>query len=69
MRGWRIWKSNQKNAMDEQLMENSVMDAKIDPKVAMDLSMFKIGGWNELQPIVLKSDWRKSWRRIYRSCW
>ena len=27
------------------------MDAKIDPKVVMDLSMFKSGGWNSLQPI------------------
>ena len=26
------------------------MDAKIDPKVVMDLSIFKIGGWNILQP-------------------
>ena len=29
----------------------SVMDAKIDPKVVMDLSIFKIGGWSSLQPI------------------
>ena len=36
----KIWKSDQK----------VVMDAKIDPKVVMDLSMFKIGGWNSLQP-------------------
>ena len=27
------------------------MDAKIDPKVVMDLSIFKIGGWSSLQPI------------------
>ena len=26
------------------------MNAKIDPKVVMDLSIFKIGGWNSLQP-------------------
>ena len=41
--------------MDEELVhgkfvKNFVMDAKIDPKVVMDLSMFKIGGWNNLQP-------------------
>ena len=30
------------------------MDAKIGPKVVMDLSMFKIGGWNNLQPSNLK---------------
>ena len=27
------------------------MNAKIDPKVVMDLSIFSIGGWNSLQPI------------------
>ena len=32
------------------MIQNFVMDAKIDPKVVMDLSMFKIGGWNILQP-------------------
>ena len=26
------------------------MDAKIDPKVVMDLYICKIGGWNSLQP-------------------
>ena len=25
------------------------MNAKIDPKVVMDLSIFKIGGWTSLQ--------------------
>ena len=32
-------------------MKNFAMDAKIDSKVVMDLSIFKIGGWNSLQPI------------------
>ena len=32
-------------------MKNFVMDAKMDPKVEIDLSIFKIGGWNSLQPI------------------
>ena len=32
-------------------MKNFVMNAKIDPKVVMDRSIFKIGGWNSLQPI------------------
>ena len=32
-------------------MKNFVMDAKMDPKVVMDLSIFKIGGWNSPQPI------------------
>ena len=55
------WKSNQNDVMEEELVQkgvmdgkfvkNFVMDAKIDPKVVMDLSIFKIGGWNSLQPI------------------
>ena len=36
--------------MDEKFVKNFVMDAEIDPKVVMDLSIFKIGGWNTLQP-------------------
>ena len=44
-----------KIAMDEILIENSVMEAKIDPKVVTDLARFQIGGWNELQPIDQKS--------------
>ena len=31
-------------------VKNFVMGAKIDPKVVTDLSIFKIGGWNILQP-------------------
>ena len=41
----------QNNVMDEELVQNFVIDAKIDPKVVMVLSIFKIGGWNSLQPI------------------
>ena len=54
-------KNNQKIVMDEELVQNSVMDgkfvknfvmdAKIDLKVVMDLSIFKICGWNSLQPM------------------
>ena len=36
--------------MDEEFVKNFVMDAKIDPKIVMDLSLFKIGGWNIVQP-------------------
>ena len=32
-------------------MKNFVVDATIDPKVVMDLSIFKIGVRNSLQPI------------------
>ena len=41
----------QNGVMDRKFVKNFVMDAKIDPKVVMDLSIFKIGGWNRLQPI------------------
>ena len=33
-------------------VKNFVMNAKIDPKVVMDLSIFKFGGWNSLQPSI-----------------
>ena len=36
--------------MNEEFVKNSVMIAQIDPKVVMELSTFKIGGWNKLQP-------------------
>ena len=59
-KSWRTWKSNQNIVMDEEVVQNVamgeknaknfVMGAKIDPKVEMDLSIFKIGGWNILQP-------------------
>ena len=39
-----------KNSVMDEEKENNLMDAKIGPKVVMDLSMFKIGGWNNLQP-------------------
>ena len=41
----------QNGVMVEKFVKNFVMDAKIDPKVEMDLSRFKISGWNSLQPI------------------
>ena len=36
--------------INEELVQNGVMNEKIDPKVVMDLSTFKVGGWNSLQP-------------------
>ena len=36
--------------MDEKMVKNFVMGAKIDPKVVVALSVFKIGGRNILQP-------------------
>ena len=32
--------------MNEKSVKNSVMNAQIDPKIVVDLSTFKIGGWN-----------------------
>ena len=56
----KIWKSDQEVVTNEELVrnvvmdgkfvKNFVMDAKIDSKVVMDLSMYKVGGWNFLQP-------------------
>ena len=52
-------KSNQKIAMDEELVQEIVMDEELVQygvmdgkfvKVVLDLSIFKIGGWNILQP-------------------
>ena len=37
--------------MDGKFAKSFVMTAKIVPKVVMDLSIFKIGGWNSLQLI------------------
>ena len=41
----------QNGVMDGKFVKNFVMNAKIDPKVVVALSIFKIGGWNSLQPI------------------
>ena len=40
----------QNGVMSEKFVKNFVMGVKIDPKVVKDLSVFKIGGWNILQP-------------------
>ena len=42
--------SVQNGVMDGRFVKNFVMDAEIDPKVVIDLFIFKIGGWNSLQP-------------------
>ena len=31
-------------------VKNIVMNARIDPNVVMELSVFQIGGWNHFQP-------------------
>ena len=35
--------------MNEDFVKSSVMTAKIDPNVVMELSIFRNGGWNNLQ--------------------
>ena len=59
-KSWKPLKRNQKSVMNEELVQNGVMNeelvqngvmnAEIDPKIVMDLPIFKIGGWNSLQP-------------------
>ena len=53
--------------MDGKFVKNFMMDATIDPKVVMDLSTFKIGGWNSLQP-KNKICWRNLLMRMNRGC-
>ena len=43
-------KSNLNIVMNEHILKNIVTNANLDPKVAMDPSMFKNGGWHHLQP-------------------
>ena len=40
----------QNGVMNGKFVKNFVMNAKIDPKIVMGLPIFKIGGWNSLQP-------------------
>ena len=57
---WKREKSNQnivmsealvnKSAMNEEFEKNNLISANIDPNVVTDLSVFKTGGWNSLQP-------------------
>ena len=41
----------QNGVMHGQFVKNFEMDAKIDPKLVMDVFIFKIGGWKSLQSI------------------
>ena len=43
-------KSDQNIVIKAEFVKNSVMNAKIDSEVMMDLSTFKISVWNKLQP-------------------
>ena len=48
-------------------MKIFVMNAKIDPKVVMDLSIFKIGGWNSLQ-LINQISLEEFWMRVNFEC-
>ena len=41
----------QNGVMKEKFVKNFLVNAKIDTKVVMNLSVYKIGGWNSLQSI------------------
>ena len=56
----------QNGVMDRKIVKNFVMGAKIDPKVVMDLPIFKIGGWNIYNPVIEKC-WKKELRRMIDS--
>ena len=36
--------------VNEKFVKNLVMNAQTDPKVVMDLSTFRIGVWNSVEP-------------------
>ena len=40
----------QNSVMNEKFVKNSLTNANIYPKVVMDLSILKIGGWSSLEP-------------------
>ena len=50
-KSWKSEKSNQNIVVNEKFVKNNVMNAKIGPKVVMEISIFKIGGWNNVHPI------------------
>ena len=60
-KSWKTWKSNPNIVMDEELVQNFVIDAKIDPKVVMDHPIFKISGWN-----ILRHSERNCWKSLLR---
>ena len=57
----------QNGVVDGKIVKNFVMNAKIVPKFVMGLSIFKIGGWNSLQPII-KICWKNLLMKMNRGC-
>ena len=45
----KIVRSNQHIVMNEEFVKNSVLNAKVDPTVVMEVSYSKFCGWNNLQ--------------------
>ena len=74
----KIWKSdekvvmddkfNQKIVMNENSWKNFVMNAKIDPKVVMDLSIFKIGGFGTVCNSSINIGRKNLLTRMNRGC-
>ena len=58
-------KSNQNIVMNEEFVQNSVMNAKIDPQGCDGTFHLTIGGWNNLQP---SSQSSLEWMRKNRGC-
>ena len=58
VQSWKREKSNQNIVTSEEFVKNSLINAEIDPKVVTDLSVFRTGGWNSLQPRILPCDTR-----------
>ena len=54
--------------MSEEFVQNTVMNAKLDPKVVMDLSILKIGGWNNFTAQQPKTYWKVLLMRMNRGC-
>ena len=52
-KSWKSAKSNQNIVMNEEFVKNFVMDAKIDPKVVMELSMLN-NWWHPRNQILLE---------------
>ena len=77
-KSWRTWKSHQNIVLDEELVQNVAMagkfvknfvtDAKIDPKVEMDLPIFEISGWNILQRSKRKKCWENLLKKMSYGC-
>ena len=76
-KSWKTWKKEpedrvkklvQNGVMNEIIVKNFVMNAQIDPKVVMDLSKFKIGGWKTVCNPSIKKCWKNFLMRMNLGC-